>query len=146
MVSTGDVTPDGPVSETVVWYGGSPPPPNGDWKSPQLAAAQAVLAELQGPAILGYNPKDVTPGAEVTVQTGTGLSVSAPVTKAPTTTTTLKKHSGTTTTIAPSVTTTTVYVPPGLRGNGLFTTPSSVNPTLEPWDPRACNAAGTGPA
>ena len=146
VVSTGDVTPDGPVSETVVWYGGSPPPPNGDWKSPQLAAAQAVLAELQGPAILGYNPKDVTPGAEVTVQTGTGLSVSAPVTKAPTTTTTLKKHSGTTTTIAPSVTTTTVYVPPGLRGNGLFTTPSSVNPTLEPWDPRACNAAGTGPA
>ncbi len=144
IVATGDVTPDGPVSETVVWYGGSPPPANGDWKSPQLAAAQAVLAKLQGPAILGYNPKDVTPGAEVTVQTGTGLTVSAPV--AVTTTTTLKKSSATTTTTRSSVTTTSVYVPPGIKGNGDFTPPSSVNPTLEPWDPRACNPAGTGPA
>ncbi len=146
VVSTSDVTPDGPVSETVVWYGGSPPPANGDWKSPQLAAAQAVLAALQGPAILGYNPKEVTTGAEVTVQTGTGLSVSAPAAKTTTTSTTPKKHSGTTTTIASSVTTTTIYVPPGMRGNGDFTPPSSVNPALEPWDPRACNAAGNGPA
>jgi hypothetical protein len=44
------------------------------------------------------------------------------------------------------VTTTTIYVPPGMRGNGDFTPPSSVNPALEPWDPRACNAAGNGPA
>jgi LCP family protein required for cell wall assembly len=142
VVSTGDVTPDGPVSETIVWYGGSRPPANGDWKSPQLAAAQAVLAKLQGPAILGFDPQAVTPGAEVTVQTGTGVSVSTP--PAPVTTTTLKNKSTTTTT--PSVTTTSVYDPPGIKDNGVFTAPNSVNPTLEPWDPRACNAAGTGPA
>jgi LCP family protein required for cell wall assembly len=145
VVSTSDVTPDGPVSETVVWYGGSPPPKSGDWKSPQLAAAQAVLAELQGPAILGFDPSAVTRGAEVTVQTGIGLSVDLPVVVT-TTTTTLKKTTSTTTTLSPSVTTTTAYDPPGIKGNGDFTAPSAVNPALEPWDPRACNAAGNGPA
>jgi LCP family protein required for cell wall assembly len=148
VVSTGDVTSNGPISETVVWYGGPPPPANGDWTSPSLAAAQTVLAELEGPVILGYNPHEVTPGAQVTVQTGTGISIKpAAVTS---TTTTLKKSkktgSKTTTTTSTSVTTTTVYDPPGIKGNGNFTAPSAVNPTLEPWDPRACNAAGTGPA
>jgi LCP family protein required for cell wall assembly len=147
VVSTGDVTSNGPVSETVVWYGGSPPPKSGNWTSPNLAAAQTVLAQLEGPAILGYNPSDVTPGALVTIQTGTGLSV-RPTAHA-TTTTTLEKgktKKSSTTTTTKSVTTTTVYDPPGIKDNGDFTAPSSVNPTLEPWDPRACNAAGNGPA
>ncbi len=147
VVSTGDVASNGPISETVVWYGGPPPPKNGDWVSANLAAAQTVLAQLEGPVILGYNPHEVTPGAEVTVQTGTGISIKPNV--AATTTTTLKKTTTTdskTTTTTPSVTTTTEFDPPGIKGNSNFTAPSPVNPTLEPWDPRACNAAGTGPA
>ncbi|MGC2485009.1 MAG: LCP family protein [Acidimicrobiales bacterium] len=145
ILSTGTVTPNGPVSETVVWYGGTPPPAQGNWTSPNLAAAEAVLSQLQGPAVLGYDPSEVTPGATVTIQTGTALSVT-PKTSA--TTTTLGGHRSTTTTTGALSTTTTTgdYTPPGMRNNADFTTPSAVDPSLEPWDPRACNAAGTGPA
>jgi LCP family protein required for cell wall assembly len=145
VLSTADVTSDGPVSETVVWYGGPPPPRNGDWSSPNLAAAESVLNQLAGPAILGYNPHDVTAGATVTVQTGTSLTVAATTTA--TTTTTKAAHSSktTTTTTSPG-TTTTAPEPPGMRGNADFTAPSAVDQSLQPWDPRACNAAGTGPA
>jgi LCP family protein required for cell wall assembly len=150
VLSTGDVTSDGPVSETVVWYGGPPPPANGNWTSPEQAAAQSVLAQLQGPAILGYNPQMVTPGATVTVQTGDGLTVSTVSTEATTTkkttTTGKSKKESTTKSSTQSVTTTTVYTPPGMRDSADFATPSQTNMPLQPWDPRACNAAGTGPA
>jgi hypothetical protein len=147
VLSTGDVTSDGPISETVVWYGGPPPPKSGDWTSPAQAAAQSVLAQLQGPAVLGYNPKMVSAGATVTVQTGTGVTVSARSTTATTTTTKHKKGSSKkTTTTTPSVTTTTVYTPPGMKNSADFTAPSATNMPIQPWDPRACNAAGTGPA
>ncbi len=48
-------------------------------------------------------------------------------------------------TVAGGTTTTTVYDPPGVRTNNQFSAPSSVNSALAPYDPRACNAAGTGP-
>ncbi len=144
VLSTGDVTPDGPVSETIVWYGGPPPPANADWTSPSLAAAEAVLNQLAGPAILGYDPHDVTPGATVTVQTGTSVTV-IPTASTTTTKTTHAGTSKTTTTTGPT-TTTTAAEPPGMRGNADFTAPSAVDQALQPWDPRACNAAGTGPA
>jgi len=140
VVSTGTVTPDGPVAESVVWYGGPRPPANGNWHSPSLAAAQTVLAQLEGPAVLGYNPHKVTPGALVTVQTGTGLSV-RPTAKKTTTTTSKKPKSSTSSTASNAV-----YDPPGIKNSSEFTAPSAENPTLEPWDPRPCNAAGTGPA
>jgi LCP family protein required for cell wall assembly len=145
VLSTGDVTSNGPVSETVVWYGGPPPPANGNWTSPGLAAAESVIDQLAGPAVLGYNPHEVTPGATVTIQTGDALSVN-PVASTTTTTTTKKHGHTTTTTGSSSTTTTTVYEPPGMRNNPDFTAPNAVSPTLEPWDPRGCNAAGTGPA
>jgi LCP family protein required for cell wall assembly len=150
VTSTGSLTPTGPVSEATVWYGGPPPPANGNWTSPSLAAAEAVLAELQGPAVLGYDPAMVAAGSVVTLQTGTGLTVAAPAGVATTTTTT--RGSTTTSTTATSTTTTlpstttTVYDPPGIASNPDFTPPNPTNPALEPWDPRACNAAGTGPA
>jgi hypothetical protein len=148
ILSTGDVTPDGPVDETMVWYGGPPPPANGNWTSPGLAAAEAVIDQLAGPAVLGYNPHEVTPGATVTIQTGDALSVN-PVASTNQnghhTTTTAKKNGHTTTTSSPT-TTTTVYDPPGMRNDPNFAAPNAVSPTLEPWDPRGCNAAGTGPA
>ena len=144
VISTGDVTPNGPVAETVVYYGGPPPPANGNWHSPSLAAAQAVLAQLEGPAVLGYDPQAVTAGALVTVQTGTGLSVRPSPAKTTTTTTstTSKKSTSSSSTTASNA----AYEPPGIKNSSVFTVPNSENPTLEPWDPRACNAAGTGPA
>jgi LCP family protein required for cell wall assembly len=140
VAAGGNRTPDGVVDETVVWYGGPPPPANGNWNSPALADAQAVFAQLQGPVILGYNPKEVTPGSLVTVQTGTDVTVK--------TTPRATKHKttkSTTTTLAGATTTTTVYDPPGVKTNNQFSAPSSVNTALAPYDPRACNAAGTGP-
>ena len=152
VTSTGADAPVGAVSETVVWYGGPPPPASGDWTSAALAAAQAVLDQLQGPAILGYDPAQVTKGDVVTVETGSDLSVKA-VAAPPTTTTTAKAKSTTTTTAkaksttatSSTSTTTTVYDPPGVQANSDFSAPSPVNQALKPYDPRACNAAGTGP-
>jgi hypothetical protein len=148
VISTGDVTADGPVSETIVWYGGPPPPANANWRSPSLAAAESVLDQLAGPAILGYDPHEVSPGATVTIQTGSALSVLPLATTTTTGThsaTTSKKHSSPSTTTTSPVTTTTTE-PLGMQGNPDFTAPSAVNQALQPWDPRACNAAGTGPA
>jgi LCP family protein required for cell wall assembly len=157
ILSTGADVPVGAVSETVVWYGGPPPPASGAWNSPALADAQSVLDQLQGPAILGYDPAMVTKGAAVTVETGTDLSVTTTVVPA-TTTTTLKSSSTTTTSTkkatstttsttstTTSTTTTTIYDPPGVSTNTDFSAPNPTNPALEPYDPRACNAAGTGP-
>ena len=155
VTTTGSLTPPGSVSETVVWYGGPPPPANGDWNSAALAAAQAVQAQLRGPVILGYDPSQVTKGDVVTVETGTDLSVRPPVAVASTVTTVKSKSTTTTnekksakkkstTTTSASGTTTTIYGPPGVGANSDFSAPNPTNPAMEPWDPRACNAAGTG--
>lgn len=143
VTSTGVTTPVGTSSETVVWYGGPPPPKNGNWNDPAQADALRVLAELQGPATLGYNPARVSHGALVTVQTGTDLTVATrdwtavpPPAK--------KHHPTTSSTTAPTVTTTThvtpttVYDPGLLNRDPTFSHPSDLAQPLEPWDPRAC--------
>ena len=151
VTSIGNVTPDGPVSETVVWYGGPRPPDTGNWVSPAQAAAQSVLNQLEGPAILGYNAALVTPGDLVTVQTGTGVTVkstssavhasgSGTTTTKPAKSTTTSAKS-TTTSAKSTTTTTTIFVPPGVQGNSQFGAPSSVNQPLQPWDPRGCTPA-----
>ena len=134
VVGTGNVTPDGVENETIVWYGGAPPPANGDWRSPQLADAQAVMHQLQGPAIMGYDPALVTTGADVTVQTGNDVTV------APTTLVTKKNPAG-----ATSGPTTPVYDPPTVKSDTKLAAPTALSQPLAPWDPRSCNAAGTGP-
>jgi LCP family protein required for cell wall assembly len=157
----GDHIPTGPITETMVWYGGTPPPDNTDWQNPGLEAAQSVMSQIEGPAIMGYNPSEVTPGALVTVQTGTGLTLKPTVA---TTRSTLKTSTAAFTstrgsgmmasflvelaasTTSTSTTPTTIPDPSGIKSNPNLGTPSPTNPTLEPWDPRACNAAGTGPA
>jgi LCP family protein required for cell wall assembly len=133
VTSLGNVTPVGPVSETVVWYGGPRPPDNADWNSPALADAQQVLEHLQGPAILGYDPAMVTPGTMVTLQTGTGVTVNKPA-AAPASSHKKKsaKKGGQTTT------TTTIYDPSGVSTNNAFSAPSNDNMPLAPYDPRAC--------
>jgi LCP family protein required for cell wall assembly len=138
-------TPVGPVAESVVYYGGPPPPLHGNWTSPSLAAAQAVLDTLEGPAVLGYDPAMVRPGSVVTIQAGTDLTVK-PVASTTTTTTTHRAGKAPTTTTTSAVRGPTVVDPPGVSSNNNFSAPSTISPTLEPYDPRACNAAGTGPA
>ena len=137
--STGDMTTVGKVGETVVWYGGPRPPANGNWTSPGLAAAQAVLAMLQGPAILGYNPSMVTPGSTVTIQTGTDLTVRTASASA-STTAKAGKHKKPT-----GVTTTTVFDPPGVKTNSSFSAPSLVNQALEPYRPEGVQRRGHRP-
>jgi hypothetical protein len=58
----------------------------------------------------------------------------------------VKGSATTTTSTVPATTTTTIYDPPGIATDPDFTAPSSTDQALQPWDPRACNAAGTGPA
>jgi LCP family protein required for cell wall assembly len=128
--AVGTRTPNGKTNETVVYYGGSPPPANANWNSPSLAAAEKVLDQLSGPAILGYDPAQVAPGSLVTIQTGNGLGVVSLRTK--TTTPTKKTSATTTTTTTPA--------------SSFYSTPTPTNQPLEPYDPRACNAAHNGPA
>ena len=92
---------------------------------------------------IGYNPAMVAPGSLVTVVVGNGTTMTpAPV--APVTTSTSK--SATTTTVPGTTTTTTVPDPAGIKSSPLFGVPTATNMPLAPYDPRACNAAGTGPA
>jgi LCP family protein required for cell wall assembly len=148
ITATGDRTPTGPTSETVVWYGGPAPPKNGTWKDAARIDAVRVMTELEGPVILGYDPTQVTPGDEVTVLTGTALSVATTNWTAPTTTTTTTTLHGTTTTTTkkakkPPVTATTVLDPPGIKTNPVLSAPSDLAQPLMPWDPRACSAKMT---
>ena len=116
VTGVGDRTPVGKANETVVWYGGSPPPSSGNWKSPGLAAAQAIMRKLSGPVIMGYDPAEVTPGALVTVQTGNGVSVVASITKVQPSTATQAKST-----------------------NPILEPTLPTNQPLAPYDPRACS-------
>jgi LCP family protein required for cell wall assembly len=122
VMGAGDITPVGPESETVVYYGS---------KSPSVvAAAQTVARQLTGSVILGYNPALVVDGAQVTLVTGTGFSVNAPA---------ARPSPGSATTAAPTAAPTTTTTSPG---NGAFAAPTSSNEALQPWDPRSCTASG----
>ena len=122
--AVGDVTPVGPVAETLVAYNSKDPA--------TLAAAQRVLRSVSGQAILAYQPTNVNP---VTLITGTHFSIASPP-PPPSSTTTTTKPKGTTTTtttVPPSTTTTTV---PG------FAPTTQSTSGLEPWDPRSCTPTG----
>ncbi len=140
VTGTGNRAPTGPLGETIVWYGGPPPPKSGNWVSPALAKAQRVMHELHGIVVMGYNPARVDPGADVTVVTGQDLNL-APVTP-PTTTTT---PSASTTTTAPTHAPTTVHDPAAVANDNRLSAPSATAEPLKPWDPTGCNAQGNGP-
>ena len=117
VVHTGDTPSVGRQSETVVYAD----PAN-------VAAAQAVLDQLSGHAVLGVNPAFATPGALVTVVTGTGFTVNGPAgaAPAPSVRPTTRGHRGTP---IPSVTTSPAV--------------SAAAEALAPWDPRSCTSSGT---
>jgi LytR cell envelope-related transcriptional attenuator len=137
-VSLGDVAPTGDVAETVVYYGSLAPT--------TVAAAEAVANSMTGSVIMGYDPSEVTPGAEVTVVTGSQFAVNAPPatggtgSAAGTGATGSAAGTGTTGDTGASSTNTSASDP-------AIAAPSAANTKLEPWDPRACpaGAAVTAP-
>jgi hypothetical protein len=83
--------------------------------------------------ILGYDPSQVTGGAQVTVLTGTQFAVNAPTT-------------GSTSTSAPTSPTTAGAGGSSGSTSGAsvgFAAPSPTTQPLQPWDPRACPAGST---
>jgi hypothetical protein len=86
-----------------------------------------------------------TTGADVTVLTGSDVSVLAPPHKTSTTTTTLKKkrHATATTTTTKPVTQITVVDPSAVKHDTELSAPTDVTQALQPWDPRSCGPNGT---
>jgi LCP family protein required for cell wall assembly len=131
----GSATPFGVREETVVYHANN--------SEASLAAAQAVLHTIEGPAVMALGR--TTAGATVTVLTGSDVSVIAPARKVPTTTTTLKSkhhHPPTTTTTRP-VTQITVVDPSAVKHDTSLSAPTDVTQVLQPWDPRSCGPNGT---
>jgi LCP family protein required for cell wall assembly len=131
----GTATPFGVREETVVFHANN--------SSASLAAAQSVLRAIEGPAVMALGR--TTAGADVTVLTGSDVSVIAPAPKTSTTTTTLKrKHHGTaTTTTTRPVTQITVVDPSAVKHDTDLSAPTDVTQALQPWDPRSCGPNGT---
>jgi LCP family protein required for cell wall assembly len=125
-------TPYGVREETVVFHANN--------SGASLAAAQAVLHTLEGPAVMALGP--TTGGATVTVLTGSDLSIIAPPRHPTTTTTAKKKHHSTTTTTTHPVTQITVVDPSAVKHDTSLSAPTDVTQALQPWDPRSCTASG----
>jgi LCP family protein required for cell wall assembly len=136
VLGTGSTTPAATPEETFVTYSARTPADE--------AAAQLVADSLSGAVILDYG--QTTDGAQVTVTTGTNFSVdpSLPGSTTATTTTTTAASAATpaTTTSAPATTTTSSTGTNGLPQG--FAAPSSSDPSLTAWDPRACPAGVVG--
>jgi len=110
---------DVPVStqgqESVVYYA------NNSYQ----AQADAVARSLNGYVVMAVNASRVTDGANVTVVTGTGLSVISASSSSSSSASTVNAQTSTSTNVATN--------PP----DG-FATPSSATAALTPWDPTAC--------
>ena len=116
-------TPVGRQAETVVAYSAV--------SASELAAAQSVADSLSGAVILAYDPSQVPAGSQVSVVTGTDVTVHPPA--APPASPTSSTASST---AAPSTTTTAPI------GSAALAPPNPTVQALQPWDPRACTASG----
>jgi LCP family protein required for cell wall assembly len=135
VVSTGDVTPVGPESETLVEY---------DSHSPLVEAdAERVVRSLAGAAIMAFAP--TPPGVQVAVITGSDFSVIVPSSgrvQSP------QGKGATTTSSTPATTTSTTTTPAGTAGpvqntgSDQLEAPSPAASPLAPFDPRSCTASG----
>lgn len=126
--SIGEVGNDKPVSyqaqETVVYYS------NGN-----EAQAETVARQLTGYVIMSLNPKKVVSGSNVTVVTGTDLSVNGAPTASTSASPTTPSASSTQATSTQTTTTNSVT---SISPAGGFAAPSQSDAGLTPWDPRAC--------
>ncbi|HEV3369121.1 MAG TPA: LCP family protein [Acidimicrobiales bacterium] len=126
VVGLGDTQPVGDVAETFVYYGSHSPS--------TVAAAELVARSMTGSVVMGYEPSQVTSGAQVTVVTGTQFAVNAPSpASAP------AAGGSTTTPPSPSQSTTTTTAPT-TAPTASIAAPSSATSELQPWDPRSCPA------
>lgn len=115
----GTVTPNSnQANETVVYYASLKAEPQ----------AEAVEKDLSGYVIMSLNPSMVSSGSNITVLTGTSLSV----TGIPTT-----SSNGSNTASNPAQSNQANSVTSSNPSNG-FSAPSSPNEALTPWDPTAC--------
>ncbi len=127
VVGAGDTEIVAQQTETLVTYSQRTPADE--------AAAQAVADSMSGAVTLAYGPTE--DGAEVTVTTGSDLTVNPPA-PPPTTTTTVQGPAATTSTVPASSTTTSTTTP----SSADFSTPTPSVEPLAPWDPRSCTASG----
>jgi LCP family protein required for cell wall assembly len=129
-------TPFGTREETVVYHANN--------SLASLAAAQAVMHTIEGPAVMALGP--TRDGAIVTVLTGSDVSVLAPASTTTTTTTTTTKKS-TTTTVATTTTKPPTQIavvdPTAVKHDPALSAPTLVTQALQPWDPRSCGPNGT---
>ena len=125
-VGVGDATPVGDEVETVVYYGSRAPATE--------AAAEAVARSMTGSVTMGYDPSQVTDGAQVTVVTGTQFAVNSPP-PAANPTAGAANGASTTTTTTPTTTTS--------PASAAIAQPSQAVSNLQPWDPRPCPAGAT---
>ena len=121
--SAGDTPAVASQSETVVYYSSTAPA--------EFAAAQMVAHSLSGYVLTALDPSKVTPGAQVTVVTGSNFAVNPPAPPASATTSSTPPAGPTTAPVAPAALTSTAAGAPT----------ASVEP-LEPWDPRSCAQTG----
>ena len=131
-VGVGNSTPVATQSETLVEYA-----------SPAtLGAAETVMHQLSGAVTLVEAP--TADGAQVTVVTGTQFGVNAPSSASSgTSSASSGTSSGSTSTSSGSTSTSTTQGSPGTAAAAAgFQPPSPSNPSLTPWDPRACTASG----
>jgi LCP family protein required for cell wall assembly len=129
--AAGDSPPVGSQSETVVYYSSTTPS--------EMAAAQAVAHALSGYVITALDPSMVTPGAQVTVVTGTNFSVNRPPPPAPATTSAgAVRSAAATPTTGPAAASTSGANASTVAGNG----PTPPVEPLAPWDPRSCTPTG----
>lgn len=117
VTGTGDTTPVGTHSETVVVYG----------NPTDEAAAMAVEQKISGFAVLDYNPSLAAKGATVTVVTGTGFALAKPP-ASPRTAATPSR------TLAPA--------PRPSAASSDYQSPTAPVEALQPWDPRSCTPSG----
>jgi len=127
VVGLGDTQPVGDVAETFVYYGSNSPS--------TVAAAELVARSMTGSVVMGYDPSQVTSGAQVTVVTGTQFAVNAPSPPASAPT------AGGSTTAPPSTSqSTTPTTAPTTAPTASIAAASSATSELQPWDPRSCPA------
>jgi len=122
-----NATPVGPSSETVVYHANN--------SAASLGAAQAVLRDIEGPAVMALGP--TTGGALVTVQTGSDIMVNSATAKPVVTTVKSTKKRATVTT------TTAVIDPSTVKADANLSAPTAVTQSLQPWDPRSCGPNNT---
>jgi LCP family protein required for cell wall assembly len=134
VVGTGNAEPVGSVAETVVYY-----------RPGEQPAAERVLEDLTGAVIMGEGP--TTPGADVTVVTGSDFSVlppSATTAPAPSATASASPGSSQGEGSASAAAAGTAPATSVSASSGALSPPTAAHEALPPFDPRSC-APGRGP-